>query len=155
MASQVDWSVWAWERNAIGRQGADQHGIHEGDEVLSVGFSIGWRHESGGQAFDINYPLVRGGVIAQIQGWFRGNHDTFLVDCPIFDGNSGGPIVTVPSAVNIDGSQTQRQGWLIGIATAKISGKVTTTGETALDLGVVTPLDPVNETINTVMANGG
>ena len=152
MASEVDWSVWAWEHTAIGRQHATQQGLHEGDEVLSIGFPIGWTTQSGGQAFDVNYPLVRGGVIAQIRGWLRGNHDTFLVDCPLFDGNSGGPIVTVPSAFHIDGSQPQRQGWLVGVATAKLSGDVMATGHTPLDLGIVTPLDSVNAAIQTAMA---
>ena len=151
---EVDYSAWAWERTAIGREGVKQKGLHEGDEVLSVGFPIGFRAEDAETLFSLNFPLVRGGVLAQIRGWLENEHYTFLVDCPIFDGNSGGPICTVPSTVAIGNSQSQNQTWLIGVATKKLSAEVSTTGLTALDLGVVTPIDFVNEAIEAAMAKG-
>ena len=136
----VDYSAWAWGMTAIGREEFKQKGLHEGDEVLSVGFPIGFREENAEKPFSLNFPLVRAGILAQIRGWLQNEHSTFLVDCPIFDGNSGGPICTVPSPVAIGNSQSQKQTWLIGVATRKLAAEVSGTGLTALDLGVVTPL---------------
>ena len=143
----VDYSAWAWELTAIGREGVKRNGLHEGDEVFSVGFPIGFREKETENLFSVNYPLVRVGVLAQIRGWLQDEHPTFLVDCPIFDGNSGGPICTIPSSISIGESSSQKQAWLIGVATRKLAGEVSATGLTALDLGVVTPIDFVNEAI--------
>ena len=149
---EVDYSAWAWEKTAIGREGVKEKGLHEGDEVLSVGFPIGFKAEDAEKPFSLNFPLVRAGVLAQIRGWLENEHSTFLVDCPIFDGNSGGPICTVPSSVAVGNSQSQNQTWLIAVATRKLSAEVSTTGLTPLDLGVVTPIDFVNEAIEAAMA---
>ena len=151
---EVDYSAWAWERTAIGREGVKREGIHEGDEVLSLGFPIGFQAEDTDNLFSLHYPLVRTGVLAQIRGWLHNEHSTFLVDCPIFDGNSGGPICTIPSPVAIGNSQAQKQIWLIGVATKKLAAEVSTTGLTALDLGVVTPIDFVNEAIEAAIERG-
>ena len=148
----ADWSVWAWEKIAIGKAGAKRRGLHEGDEVLSLGFPIGFDVGKSKAPLSLNFPLVRAGVLAQISGWLQNEQSTFLVDCPIFDGNSGGPICTVPSLVAIRGSQLQDKMCLIGVATKKISAKVAGTGHTPLDLGVVTPIDFVNEAIEAAMA---
>ncbi|MDE2796701.1 MAG: serine protease [Gemmatimonadota bacterium] len=42
-----------------------------------------------------NYPVVRAGTIAQMQGYLEGDprHRSFLIDGSVFGGNSGGPIV--------------------------------------------------------------
>ena len=148
---ELDFSAWGWGLTAIGRNEAKKNGLHEGDEVLSVGFPIGFRREKAESQVSINFPLVRAGVLAQIRGWLENEESTFLVDCPIFDGNSGGPICTVPSRVAIGNSQSQTHTWLIGVATEKLNAKVSSTGLTALDLGVVTPMDFVNEAIQTAI----
>lgn len=150
-SSRVNWMAWAWEKTAIGRDGAREEGLHEGDEILSVGFPIGFRTEETGNPLVLNFPLVRAGVLAQVGRWLHEDDETFLVDCPIFEGNSGGPICTVPSLVAIGNSRAQRQGWLVGVASRRLSAELETTGATPLDLGIVTPMDFVNETIGMKM----
>ena len=150
--SQVNWIAWAWEKTAIGRDRAREEELHEGDEILSVGFPIGFRTEETGNPLVLNFPLVRAGVLAQVGRWLHEGDETFLVDCPVFDGNSGGPICTVPSSIAIGDSRRQRQGWLVGVASRRLSAELETTGATPLDLGIVTPMDFVNEAIEMKMS---
>ena len=148
----IDWDFWTWEKVAIGRERAVEEGLSEVDEIAVVGFPAGWANLTGGNLFDLNHPLVRVGVLAQIQGWLSGDHDTFLIDCPIFDGSSGAAVCLVPTDVAINGTNPQLHSYLIGMVTGKLYADVEGTGRTALDLGRVTPLDSVNEVIDLEVA---
>ena len=159
---ELEGSAWAWGMTAIGREGARERGLHEGDEILSVGFPMGFRVEETGERFPANYPLVRGGVLAQVREWLDGKTSTFLIDCPIFEGNSGGPICTVPSAIAIAGTQRQDASRLIGVAKERlmaVDGDADVTKSdaagTPLDLGIVTSVDCINETIAIATAEAG
>ena len=65
-------------------------GFYESTPVSMIGFPIGMIE--GGKK---NYPAVRSGTIAQIEGCLDADpeHTEFLIDGSIFGGNSGGPIV--------------------------------------------------------------
>ncbi|HBA36325.1 TPA: hypothetical protein DCZ15_00450 [Candidatus Falkowbacteria bacterium] len=41
--------------------------------------------------FDYNKPLLRKGIVANVYK----NHGTIIIDCPVYYGNSGGPVVEV------------------------------------------------------------
>lgn len=58
-----------------------------GEDVIVVGFpnSIGLRQLP---QFDYNKPLLKRGAIASISDNFK----TFIIDCPVYHGNSGGPV---------------------------------------------------------------
>ncbi len=56
--------------------------------VIQVGFPSSLYLE-GFQFFDINRPLLRKGIVAGIHT----KENTFIIDCPAFYGNSGGPVV--------------------------------------------------------------
>ena len=75
-------------------------GFFESTPVSIVGFPIGMLE--GGKK---NYPVVRSGSIAQIQGYLDGDpeHAGFLIDGSGFGGNSGGPAVVRKSTLNSDG----------------------------------------------------
>ena len=128
-------------------------GVVEGTDVLMFGFPEGWRKARQ------DYPIVRRGVIAQIQGLYNGDHDTFLVDGSGFPGNSGGPVIISPSyAVWPEQKQKKIPGRMIGIVSDRrfspievpISDIQLDIEETA-DLVEVIPMDKVHQTIELAM----
>ena len=76
-------------------------GFYESTPVAMIGFPVGMIE--GGRK---NYPAVRTGAIAQIQGYLDGDADYkgFLVDGSAFAGNSGGPIVVRKGTMNSEGA---------------------------------------------------
>lgn len=76
--------------------------FYESTPVFMIGFPDGMIE--GGKK---NYPVVRSGTIAQIQGYLDGDpeHPGFLVDGSGFGGNSGGPVV-VPKGTWNPSSET-------------------------------------------------
>lgn len=105
----VQWETFAAGRNTLNRKRAVKVGLGEGDEVFVLGFPVGWRPSRQ------DYPIVRHGILAQIQGWLREEHDTFLVDGSGFPGNSGGPVVTKPQFGAVEGTQNVPGAWLVGM----------------------------------------
>ena len=76
-------------------------GFYESTPVSMLGFPVGMIE--GGKK---NYPVVRAGTIAQIQGYLDGDpeHTRFLIDGSVFGGNSGGPIVVREGTWNAEAS---------------------------------------------------
>ena len=145
-SGQLQFMFFEVERDTLTREKAEEAGLSEGDEIFMLGFPTGWR--VGGQ----DYPITRQGVLAQIQGWFRADHDSFLLDGSGFPGNSGGPVVTKPQILSVNGSSPVTSSLLIGMVSERKLSSVVGNGagmvqETA-DLVVVTPMDAINETIN-------
>ena len=149
----VQWETFAAGRNTLRREKAAEVGLSEGDETFVLGFPIGWR--PGRQ----DYPIVRHGMLAQVQGWLRSEHDTYLVDGAGFPGNSGGPVVTKPQFGALEGTQSVPGGLLIGMVSRRelsdspveVGASVETANlirvaETA-DLIEVIPMDLIDETV--------
>ena len=80
--------------------GKSDPGFYESTPVSMIGFPLGMME--GGRK---NYPAVRAGTIAQIQGYLDGDpeHRIFLIDGSVFGGNSGGPIVVRKGTMNSEG----------------------------------------------------
>lgn len=97
------------DKNVATVQKMKEVGITEGDFAYVLGFPMGL---IGGQR---NAVIVRGGPIARIRDVLARSNDFFLVDAPIFPGNSGGPVILKPEHVAIDGTQAVNQAFLIGI----------------------------------------
>ena len=140
----IQWETFTAGQNVFTRQDAYEAGLSEGDGVFILGFPIGW--VAGKQ----DYPIVRHGVLAQIQGWLNREHDTFLLDGSIFPGNSGGPVVTKPQTEAVVGTQTIPKSWLIGMTSAYKINPGIAERENA-DLGIVIPMETINETIQIAM----
>ena len=157
----VDWEIFASGRNSLTKDECVQFGLSEGDGVFILGFPVGWRE--GKQ----DYPVVRHGVLAQVQGWFSGDHDTFLVDGSGFPGNSGGPVVTVPQVAAITGTRLNSRSDLIGMVSKGKNYKIMPKEPHGLeewadlikqlglresaDLIEVVPVDAIDETIQLAM----
>lgn len=149
-SKELQWEIFAAGRNTLTRKKAAQAGLSEGDEVFMIGFPPGWR--PGKQ----DYPIVRHGVLAQVRGWFSGNHNTFLLDGSGFPGNSGGPVVTKPQIMDVHESLVVNSSLLIGMVSERtFSEALRDSKETVIetaDLVVVTPMDAIDETIELAMS---
>ena len=118
--------------------------VSEGDAVFVLGFPVGY------YADVRNWPVVRQGVVAQIEPYLRGSARTFLIDGSVFGGNSGGPVVTIPQPLATTGTRQFKKTALIGMVSGcRLEPAL---GENA-DLGIVVPLDTIDEVINTAIPN--
>ncbi|MBK8055423.1 MAG: trypsin-like peptidase domain-containing protein [Saprospiraceae bacterium] len=80
-----------------------------GDECMVIGFPSSLRNQSSNEKFDFNRPLLRKGIIAGIDP----DKGTIVIDAPVYQGNSGGPVIQVPSVAG------ERVG-LIGIVSGTV-----------------------------------
>lgn len=126
-------------------------GITEGDFAYVLGFPMGLIGDKR------NTVIVRSGSIARIRDALAKSNNTFLVDAFIFPGNSGGPVVTKPDAMSIQGTKAQTAAYLIGIVRAFVSYQDVAISqqthrprvvfEENSGLAEVHPMDLVDETI--------
>ena len=124
--------------------------LTEGDEVFIVGFPTGYYEDLK------NWPVVRHGVVAQIQPYLRGKAQTFLIDGSVFPGNSGGPVVTKPQSISITGTGRLQGNALIGMVSGhrlNLSNQGNATFRENADLGFVIPLDTINATIDMALSD--
>lgn len=129
-------------KSMLDMKNSDDCPLSEGDEVFIVGFPTGYYKDSK------NWPVVRHGVLAQIQPYLRGKVQAFLVDGSVFPGNSGGPVVTKPQAINIEGTAQYSKNSLIGMVSGYQPYKANPANQENADLGIVVPLDAINDTID-------
>ena len=96
------------------KSGIEKMGFYESTPVSMVGFPVGMIE--GGRK---NYPVVRAGAIAQIQGYLDGDaeHTNFLIDGSVFGGNSGGPVVVPRGTLNAS-MESLSENVLIGMVLA-------------------------------------
>lgn len=147
----VQWRVFAAGRDAISRREAAILGLSEGNSVFMLGFPTGWR--PGRQ----DYPIVRHGVLAQVQGWLNEDHETFLVDGSGFPGNSGGPVITSPQFETASESGNVPRAAMIGMVSESKLYPIATGGQTlneSADLIEVIPVEAIDETIESAMQHG-
>jgi hypothetical protein len=83
--------------------------VTEGDRVFVLGFPMGMVSP------ERQYVICRGGYVARIRDYLEGKTKDFLIDSPVFPGNSGGPVISCPSALAIQGTQMVSVSALIGI----------------------------------------
>jgi len=84
-------------------------GITEGDFAYVLGFPMGL---IGGER---NAVIVRSGTIARIRDALVRANQEYLIDAFVFPGNSGGPVISKPEALAIQGTKSQGAAYLIGI----------------------------------------
>ena len=89
-------------------------GVSEGDGVFLLGFPMGLIGNTR------NMVVVRQGAIARIRDFLEGGSRDFLIDCTVFPGNSGGPVVGRPEFTSIKGTKAVDGAYLLGIVAAYI-----------------------------------
>jgi hypothetical protein len=130
-------------------------GITEGDFAYVLGFPMGL---VGDQR---NAVIVRSGSIARIRDTLAKTNQIFLVDAFVFPGNSGGPVVSKPEALSIDGTKSQGSAYLIGIVQSYVpyqdiaislqTKRPRVIFEENSGLAAVHPADLIEETIQTYL----
>jgi S1-C subfamily serine protease len=104
----------------------DRYGVRGGDTMMTIGFPIGLSSTPEG------FPILRTGVLASYPVSPLAAYPTFLLDAPIYSGNSGGPVFVAKA-----GAQ-----FIAGIVTQQVESE-----GRALDLGIITHAAFVRETI--------
>jgi S1-C subfamily serine protease len=131
------------------RQNANDLGITEGDTVFVLGFPLGLVGK------ERDFVIVRQGAIARIRDCLEFNRKEFLVDCAVFPGNSGGPVVMRPEITSIEGTKPVNAAHLIGVvanyvtyrdvAVSQQTGKPRIIFEENSGLASVFPIDYVRD----------
>jgi len=93
---------------------AANDGVSEGSAVFLLGFPMG----DAGK--DHNFVVARQGCIARMRDTVAGLSKHFLADVVVLPGNSGGPVVTRPEVVAIQGTKTPNRADLLGIVAGYI-----------------------------------
>lgn len=134
-----------------------ERGMSEGDFVYVLGYPMGI------VAPDRQYVIVRSGSIARIRDLLEGRSSDFIVDVFVFPGNSGGPVVSKPEFISIEGTKSNSQACLIGIvkdyvpyqdvAISQQTGRPRVVFEENSGLASVIPVNFILETIEVCFKN--
>ena len=123
----------------------------EGDDIFVLGFPMG------NVGNTRQYVILRGGVIARIHDMLEGFSSDYIIDAPVFPGNSGGPVIIKPEFTHIEGTKSQNESRLIGLVKSYITytdvaispqtGRPRVVFEENTGLTNVEPVDYIIETI--------
>ncbi len=128
-------------------------GVDEGSLVYALGFPMNLVNDS------VKAPICRLGCISRVADAFVNPQtaETYLVDAQTFPGNSGGPIVSRPEHISIDGTPKNTSANLIGILSAYIpyretlysrqTGRDRMIQEENSGLTIVHPVDRIKEVV--------
>jgi trypsin-like peptidase len=125
--------------------------LNEGDRVFVLGFPMGL------VAAERQYVICRSGIIARIRDYLEDRTKDYLVDAPVFPGNSGGPVVVCPAVLSIQGTKRPERADLIGmvksyvpyrdVAISSQTQRPRITFEENSGLTAVEPMDAIVETV--------
>lgn len=148
----IQFSYFQSNSHVMDLAAAEANGVCEGNGVFVLGFPLG---DPGNER---NYVVVRQGVVARIRDAIAGASAVFLVDASIFPGNSGGPVLTRPEVVSIQGTQSYGKSSLLGIVSAYVPYQdVAISAQTKRPrvifeensgLAVIVPVDRIAETVD-------
>lgn len=139
--------------HAITLQQMKETGVDEGSLVYALGFPMNLVNDS------VKTPICRLGCISRVADAFVSPRtaETFLVDAQTFPGNSGGPIISRPEPISIQGTPNNTSANLIGILSAYIPYRDTLISqqthqpimvrEENSGLTIVHPVDRIKEVI--------
>jgi len=144
-------SFFRSDREVMGVAEAKAAGMSEGDGLFVLGFPLG---QVGGER---NYVIVRDAILARARDALAGATTEYLIDASVFPGNSGGPVVTRPELVAIQGTQPVHSANLIGVvagyvayndvAVSKQTGQVRVVFTENSELAAAIPIDYVRQAI--------
>ncbi len=141
------------DEHAITLQQMKETGVEEGSLVYAIGFPMNLVNDT------VKAPICRLGCISRVADAFVSHNaaETFLVDAQTFPGNSGGPIISRPEHIFIQGTAHNTKANLIGILSAYIPYRDTLVSqqthqpimvrEENSGLTIVHPVDRIKEVI--------
>lgn len=148
-----EWASFDLDDNTLTLEQMKESGVDEGALVYALGFPMNLVSDS------MKAPICRLGCISRISDAFKLSctERSFLVDAQAFPGNSGGPIISRPEVLSIQGTKSNSKANLIGILSAYIPYQEklisAQTGETRMiqtensGLTLVYPVDYIKETV--------
>lgn len=107
------YSFFAEDSSVIDSSILSESSISEGDGVFILGYPMG-------MVGDRHYVICRSGSIARIRHVKEGSGKEILLDGLVFPGNSGGPVITKPELVAIEGQKPFKSAHLLGIVTSYV-----------------------------------
>ncbi len=146
------WGSFDLDSRALTLSQMKQTGVEEGSLVYALGFPMG-------KVEVIKAPICRLGCISRVMDAFIRQKEcpTFLVDAQVYPGNSGGPIVSRPEQMSIEGTPANNKANLIGILSDYIpyqetlysrqTGRARMIQEENSGLTVVHPVDRIKEVV--------
>lgn len=146
------WGAFDLEDHALTLEQMQTTGVIEGNLVYALGFPLG-------KVDTIKAPICRLGCISRVMDAFikEKEYPTFLVDAQVFPGNSGGPIVSRPEQISIEGTPCNSSAYLIGILSSYIpyqetlysrqTGRARMIQEENSGLTFVHPVDRIKEVV--------
>jgi S1-C subfamily serine protease len=119
-----------------GRDDLDAWQVGPGDELLTLGFPRGYSSNTAG------FPILRVGRIASWPLTPIQSFPVFLLDFPVFPGNSGGPVFWTPSARKLPGTTQPAHPFIAGVLTSEVRP-----ADEPLGIGLVAHANYVREAI--------
>ena len=110
----IQFSFFHSNRDVADKKTMEDLGLTEGDFGYVLGFPMAIVGEHR------NFVIARHATIARIRDYMAEASKEVLVDCMIFPGNSGGPVVTKPEAIAISSTKAQNAAYLIGVVAGYI-----------------------------------
>lgn len=114
----------------------DNWQVGPGDELLTLGFPRGYSSNTAG------FPILRTGRIASWPLTPISSFPVFLIDFPVFPGNSGGPVFWTPAARKLPGTVQPDHPFIAGVLTSEVRPS-----DEPLGIGVVAHAVYVREAI--------
>lgn len=146
------WGAFDLADHALTLEQMQNTGVGEGSLVYALGFPMD-------MVDPIKTPICRLGCISRVTDAFllKTGTPVFLVDAQTFPGNSGGPIVSRPEYISINGTPSNTSANLIGILSAYIpyretlysrqTGRDRMVQEENSGLTIVHPVDRIKEVV--------
>jgi hypothetical protein len=125
LEEKIDYFFFTEENRSFLAKDFDKQGISPGHGVYVLGFPMGIRGENK------NLIIVRQGIISRVDDEVLSHH-YFYIDTAAFPGNSGGPVISKPEVVAIEGTTSSSEARLIGVIS---SGEVYSDTAVSLQTG--------------------
>jgi S1-C subfamily serine protease len=123
--------AWLADRTSL-----DEWQVGPGDELLTLGFPRGYASNTAG------FPILRVGRVASWPLTPIESFPVFLLDFPVFPGNSGGPVFWTPAARKLPGTVQPDHPFIAGVLTSEVRP-----GDEPLGIGLVAHAGYVRDAI--------
>lgn len=120
----------------VGPEALDVWQVGPGDELFTLGYPRGYSSNTAG------FPILRAGRVASWPLTPIGSFPVFLLDFPVFPGNSGGPVFWTPAARKLPGSTQPDHPFVAGVLVSEVRP-----GDEPLGIGIVAHAVYIQETI--------